>query len=197
MSDGYYTLIADPDRLRAFIDWLPALAQGEVFHVSLMARDKYATPGSRLRGTVQLCCFTATQEHFYEKIAQLACPLGSYTFQGEAMPQAALALYINPNPRSLERAAKQSLICLAERITQPYDGYNPHSEVLTEVQKAVSRKLYFDLDFDGVSPEDLMPRILAHIDPDCLHVLRTRGAFTFSSNWPASRPHAGQAGTRP
>lgn len=172
-----YKIIQDERKLREFIDWLPKLKSGETYYVTLLARSKYAAPGLLKADKAQLRRFTSDKELLFSKIKQLECEVGSYTTKGITIPEDALALYINPNPRSLEEAAKASLIHLAHLVTKDYNGYNPHQEVMSEIQKACGRKVFFDLDFDHVELDSVIAEAGQHINLDCLHVLKTRGGF--------------------
>lgn len=170
-----YRIIQDEAKLRAFIDWLPTLQKGETYYVCLFARNKYSP--ELKADKAQLKRFTADKEFLFDKIKHLECAVGSYKLKGAVVPQEALALYINPNPRSFEKAAKRSLIRLAELVTRPYTGYNPHQEVMSEIQKTPARKVYFDLDFDGVDMDETLQQVYAHVNRDCITVLKTRGGF--------------------
>ena len=172
-----YQIITHEQRLRDFIQWLPDLEPGEVFFLALFARKKYA-PGAGLKADKgQIKRITSRKELLFDKIRQMECPIGSYRHEDVPVPPESLVLYIHPNPRSFEKAAKASLIRLAELITKPYNGYNPHKEVLSEIQKSAGRKLFVDLDFDNVELAPVLAQARAALNSECLHVLQTRGGF--------------------
>ncbi|WP_343674688.1 hypothetical protein [Chitinophaga sp.] len=141
-----YQIIKDEAVLRAFIDWLPVLEEGEVYYVSLLARSKYADVIKSDKQ--QLKRFTSRKEDLYNKIWQLECPIGAYTQKGEPIPQEALAIYITPNPRSMYDAMFSSLVSLAKTIQHKNMSANPHQEVMNEIQKSKGRSCFVDFDFD-------------------------------------------------
>lgn len=171
-----YKIIENEALFNDFLAWLPDLQRHETYYVTLLGRNKYTNvplPADK----VQLKRFTTSKELLYDKIKQLECAVGSYRQNGIAVPQEALALYIHPNPRDLQQATKSSLIKFAELITHPYTGYNPHQEVLSEIQKTCSRKLFFDVDFDHVAWDDVREQVAQYINLDCMRVVQTRGGF--------------------
>lgn len=173
-----YRIIENEVLLKDFIAWLPNLQKHETYYVSLFARNKYETSGKVLKADkAQLKRFTSNKEMLFEKIKQLEIEVGAYKSNGLPIPQESLAVYINPNPRNLVKATKNSLIKFAELITREYNGYNPYQEVMSEIQKACSRKVYFDLDFDNVSLENVLPQVKAFVNEDSLTILQTRGGF--------------------
>lgn len=173
-----YPIIADEQLLKDFIDWLPELLPSEKFYVTLMCRAKYLEDRSSIKGDkAALKRFVSKKDYLFDKIKQLEIELGSYKQQGSPVPREALALYITPNPRCAEKAAKNSLIKLAHVITQPYNGYCPNQLILSEYQKAESRKIYFDIDFDNVTIESVVSKLYGHINMEAVTCLQTRGGF--------------------
>lgn len=173
-----YQIVKDEVLLREFIDWLPDLKPHEIYYVSLFARNKYLPDKSVLKADkAQLKRFTCTKANLFDKIKQLECTFGAYKQKELPIPQEALALYINPNPRDMVLATKNTLIKFAQLITQDYTGYNPHQEVLSELQKSCSRKVYFDLDFDTLEMDAVLTEVKKFLNFDCVKVLKTRGGF--------------------
>jgi hypothetical protein len=170
-----YKIIKDEKLLKEFINWLPELNENEQYYVTLFFRKKYCNIVKSDK--CQLKRFTSKKEYLYDKIKQLECSIGSYKIDGIELPNEGLALYISINPRDLEKATKNSLINFANKITEKYSNYNPHQEVLTEIQKSCSRKIFMDFDFDNIDLLEFKEKIKNNINDECCTFLKTRGGF--------------------
>lgn len=175
---SHYQIIRDAVALDRFIEWLPVLREQEIFYVALFARKKYCAEIKNIKTDKAQCKrFTSKTNRLLEKIRQLECPLDSYSIKGITIPQEALALYISVNPRDLHLATKNGLIKLAQLITQGYDGYNPHQEIMSEIHRACSRKVWYDFDFDGVELDATLSKIDGILNMDCVCALKTHSGF--------------------
>lgn len=179
-----YQIITDEKLLKEFIDWLPELNPDEVYSVNLFARNKYCRDIVHINSDkAQLKRFVARKEWLFRKIKQLEIEVGDYHQNATPIPQEALALYITVNPRSQVKAAKNLLIKLADLVTKPYNSYNIAAESLSELQKACSRKIYFDIDIDYPKDADkqigfdYFPDYKKFINEDAVRVLNTRGGI--------------------
>lgn len=177
-----YQIIKDEVLLKSFIDWLPELNPNETFYVCLFARSKYvANKGTALQhirsDKAQLKRFTSNKELLFFKIKQLECEVDAYRQRLNPVPQECLALYITVNPRDMLKATRQGLIKFANLLAVEYNGYNPHQEIMSEIQKSKSRTVYIDFDFDHISSEDVCSQIISNncVNIDCCNFLTTRG----------------------
>jgi len=176
-----YKIIQNEKRLLEFINWLPDLEKDEQFYGCLFARKKYDPTGVVTSDKGQLKRFTATKDYLYQKIRQLETAVGTYQFNGQAVPEHALALYIMPNPRSLIRAARRTLIDLAVLVAGEQTKHrNPHKIAMNNIQKS-GRKVFMDFDYDVDKDKldlDGFKKLLnSNINWDAYTMLETRGGY--------------------
>jgi len=170
-----YDIIKDMEKLQEFVEWLPDLMENEKYYLALFFRKKYFPI---IRGDkCQLKRVTSTKELIISKIKQMECALGSYKMDDITLPNEGLALYITPNPRDLELATKRTLIEFVNLITKPYSNYNPQSKAMNEIQKACSRKIFIDFDFDGIDFFEKRDIINECLNEEAYEVVKTRGGF--------------------
>lgn len=174
-----YKIIQDEKIFRNFIEGLPDCKPNEQYYISLLARNKYLNDKTELPAKVQLKRLTASKDYLYQKVKQLEVEVGAYQNKNKSIPQESLALYISVNPRDLIKATANSLKLFVDLITKEYNGYNPHSEILSQIQnkKASGKKHFTAFDFDGVESKDVLKEIDGKINFDALHILKTRGGF--------------------
>lgn len=170
-----YQIITNEEELLSFINWLPDLEPDEKFYCALFARKKYhaSIPSDK----AQVKRFLAHKGNLLDKIRQLECPVGSYKIGDLVIPQEALAFYISPNPRDLRKATYSSIKKLVDLVYLQANGYNPHAEVLSEIQKSKSRTFVLDFDVDEKIDMDLLEHLKNRINPDSIKILQTRGGY--------------------
>ncbi len=174
-----YNIILDKIELTRFIDWLPELKKNETFYCALFARSKYFPQFPIKSGETTVRRFTADKDYLYDKIKQLECEIGSYKIKGIEIPQQSLVLFINPNPRNLNKATAEFLLKVTERfVRQRYTEINPVSELLSEIQTAcVSKKPFVHFDFDNISFEEMMSNLNEILNPEAINLVRTKGGY--------------------
>jgi hypothetical protein len=172
-----YKIIADEQKFDEFIGWLPELEPEETIYCQLFGRKKYLEQGTIQSGEQSLNRFCCKKERLKEKIRQLEIPLGLYKNREVVLPQECLCLYICPNPRSHEIAAKNLLKSLADKVTKQYEGYNVYQLVMTELHRAKSKTFVVDFDYDGIEYDVYRERINSVLNTDSFRVLKTRGGF--------------------
>jgi len=170
-----YKIITDEVALCNFIDWLPELEDGEGYYVTLLCRNKYTD--KLLKDKVQLKRITSNKEFLFDKIKQMECELGTYKYKGEPIPVESMCLYITPNPRSYEKAGKNLAKKLIDLCFDKYSGYNPQAEALTAIQKACSRTVFMDFDFDNTTIEEMKSSIVEVINESAITFVQTHGGF--------------------
>lgn len=151
MNKENYKIISDINELSRFINWLPDLAEGERYYISLLARRKYfeQIPSNNQ----QLKRFLTTKELMFSKIKQLEIEVGGYTFDGKTIPNEALALYISVNPRSLWRGSCEALKKLADVVARGDKNVDPQKLVMNCVQSSAGKKNFVVFDIDDKNPD--------------------------------------------
>jgi hypothetical protein len=172
-----YKIVIDEQALANFVDWLPDTLPDETYYIQLFGRKKYLPKGTIQSGHNSLMRFVCGKNEIVNRLYRLETPIGNYKNREMDLPQECLAVYICPNPRSHEKAAKNLLKVLAERVTVKYEKYNVHQLALTELHKAVSRKWIIDFDFDNIPQEKVLTNLADYVNMDAVSILETRGGF--------------------
>lgn len=181
-----YSIIKDPTLLEEFIEWLPELTPDTCYYFCLFARSKYAKNDDGTNkfphiktDKSQLARWTVhNKKDIITKIKQKEVAVGAYkTKDGGNIPQEALALYMTPNPRSQSKAMLAAMKRFCDIIGSKGEGFNIHQEALSAIQKSPAKKVFFDLDFDEVTPPEVRADIEGSINNSACNYLITRGGF--------------------
>lgn len=148
-----YQIIADEEKLKEFIEWLPELTHKEKYLIHLQARKKYF-PEMISSDKSQLKRILTSKKRMFEKIKQMECPLGSFTTnRGVPIPQEALVCYITPNPRCMVKASYEGIRELLKALQNGKENLNPHSEIMSCSHRCKSRSCYVHMDIDVDTPQ--------------------------------------------
>jgi hypothetical protein len=169
-----YKIIQNKQILKDFINWLPELKDNEKFYLSLFARRKYDPTNVIKSDKSQVKRFVTTKERMFDKIKQLEVELGCYKLNDQEVPQEALALYINPNPRDMKKATFQMIKKSVELIEKDYN-FNIHAEALSCIQRSKGSTYFLDFDIDD--REINLNKLYDKIDPKYLEIVDTRGGI--------------------
>lgn len=142
-----YSIIKDENEFKKFINILSDLDVGEQFYIALFARKKYDISRGLVSDKVQLARTTATKDRIFDKVKKMEVPLGTYKAKGVGVPENTIALYIQPNPRSMRKASIRTAKMILSNIEM--ERYqNPKSIALNAIQVSKSKTVFVDFDFD-------------------------------------------------
>lgn len=176
MQKEVYQIILDEEALKGFINWLPELMPHEKYYLVLMCRKKYSPDAPWIKSDkTQMKRFLSDKSRMLDKIRQLECPIGAFSYDGKAIPQESLALYITPNPRDMWKAVPRSIKALATVIECAGRTSNPHQEVMSEIHRTCGTKVFIDFDIDSKDKETIKTAINL-VDGKC-ELLETRGGY--------------------
>lgn len=176
MIKDCYQIIIDEQKLKDFIAWLPDHSGEEAYFYALFYRAKYSSKSKKSNGGNLLFRGISNKESLFHKISQLECPIGSYVRRGEPVPQESLALYINPNVRSLYSATLDTLVQLSQNIRTGHKTASPHKEALSCIQTSAGEKPFIDFDIDSKDPE-ILKKALAILGEGLREIIETRGGY--------------------
>lgn len=172
-----YKIIADEQEFDKFVEFLPTLKESECYYVQIFGRKKYLEAGTIQSGQQSIGRFVCRKEELKYKLLQFEIPLGRYKNRDVELPQECIVTYICPNPKCHEKAAKNLLVTLANKIVKKYEWYNTHQLALTELHRAKSRNCFVDFDFDDIKYPVLKEKIDSILNPGSYAVIDTRGGF--------------------
>lgn len=193
------SLIEDFEEFDRFVQILPPLGLGEVYFLSLSARNKYLTDEERAEfklGRTEMYGRTLVKDKddFYRAMEKLT-GIDAYrkTKAGFLVPAKCRVVYVNINPSSMVNAysvfteqmdALQAEVikALLQGKQANLDGFkNMEKHLMNAVQKSPARKFFLDIDIDA----DPYTRqfILESLRVDLIkfniehYVIATRGGF--------------------
>ena len=173
-----YNVLIDEPALDQFVSLLPELSGNEKFYACLFARKKWVPEIPWIKSDkCQMRRFLTDKERLKGKIRQLHCEDGAFVSGNVIIPQEALGLYIQPNPRCMKKATWGLIKQCTKLLESNAQGYNIHQEAMSEVQRSCSNDnkpfIIFDLDWKDNAR---LQNCLDIVDGFC-HVIETRGGY--------------------
>lgn len=194
-------LVVDQEQFNRFVtEVMPPLKPGEVYFVSLSARNKYLTAEEREAfglGRTEMFGRTLCHGDWDYTMRKLAATLAYKTTKnGQPIPQKASVVYVNINPSNSVLACMNFAKVVMQINSELLSGYMSEKEttpnlkgldkgdrlLMNEYQKATGTRYYLDVDVDGpVEYADDMKRFLNNHSV-VHHLVQTRGGYHFLVN---------------
>lgn len=160
-----HNLIHDEEELQAFVDFLPPLELHEVYYLTLICRKKW-NPENEVPSSLALKqVLVKDKKDIISKIKQMECKIGGYVWEGKAIDDSNLGVYISVNPCSLLKGAHKALNDLMAAYTDCLCGGNyisPQKTIMSAVHSSKGTRHFIDLDID-LTPESCWHEIEAYI----------------------------------
>lgn len=180
-----YQIIADEQALEDFVNFLPNTSEDEKFYIALFARKKYTTDERFRADKTQLKRLVCRKQDIISNLKKLEVKDGLYKFHNIEIPQEMLAVYLNPNPRSMSRSSLELMARMSRDLRDGKTLKNPKSEAMNCIQVTHSRKVYFDVDLDikpdrRCSLDEVIDWVqtVGFINLDAMdNIVETRGGF--------------------
>jgi hypothetical protein len=189
-------LIKDFEQFNTFIKVLPELKNDECYFISLSCRNKYLSNEERdFYGLGRTEMFARNiirkKEDFEYVLSKLESTLQyKLTKNKQKIPEKALVVYININPSSMIKAyfnlmkemnqELHDITFALQNNKQPnYSGIHLLDRKLMNcIQKARSRKVFIDIDFD-VKTQELVNtfRISLNMNEIIYHIVKTKSGY--------------------
>jgi len=179
------SLVWDCDQIKEFVEKaLPKLEKDEVFIMMLCARKKYCSELKRSEeGLCQKVIRTNDPKIVTQKIEQITS--SPYFQDGEKIPQKAMAVYIDPNPKSTIKAFStfvKETMNQVYSLTQNQDEsvYNYFRKLdvrlFSAIHRSTSRRWCWIIDVDK-KDQSLLHEILTKLGENTIWVTETRGGY--------------------
>lgn len=146
-ENNHYTIVKDFSLLSQFINKLPDNTEQERYLIFLFARKKYNYVEGLTADKCQLKRLLLHKSDIISEIEKLEVKSGLYKFGDIIIPQENLVVYIQPNPRSLQKAMTQSIKDGIDLLAQN-GNMNLKSIFYNNCQKFASTKIFYILDID-------------------------------------------------